>query len=143
MQADYFLRAYAIDPHNPMINLSLAIGYIHHAIKRQAENRHHLIMQGFAFLFAYHDIRHTSNSALERQEAKFNVARVYHMLGLTHLAIPYYLQCFDIHKDVHRMGLYPGVEDYTRETAIALQGIWAANGNVDKARKVTEEWLTL
>lgn len=143
VQADYFLRAYAIDPINPMINLSLALAYIHHAIKRQAENRHHLIMQGFAFLFAYHDIRQVSSSAPERQEASFNVARVYHMLGMTHLAVPYYLQCLDIRRCVQHVGLDPGIEDFTRDAAIALQGIWVASGNVDKARDVTEEWLTL
>ena len=143
MPADYFLRAYALDPSNPMINLSLALGYIHHAIKRQAENRHHLIMQGFAFLFAYHNTQNASNSPSKKQEAKFNVARVYHMLGLTHLAVPYYLQCLDIRRGAQHAGRDSEIEDFTREAAIALQVIWMASGNVDKAREVTEEWLVL
>ncbi len=132
-----------MDPHNPMINLSLALAYIHHAIKRQAENRHHLILQGFAYLFAYHDNRQASTSAPERQEAQFNVARVYHMLGLTRLAVPYYLKCLDIHRYMRRRGLDPGIESFTREAAFALQGIWLASGNDQRARELTEEWLTL
>lgn len=143
MRVDYFLRAYALDPNNPMINLSLALGYIHHAVKRQAENRHHLIMQGFAFLSAYHDIRSASGSAPEKQEANFNFARVYHMLGLTHLAVKYYLECLEIVCHMGHMGPDYRFEDFTREAAFALQEIWIANGEVDKAREVTEEWLVL
>lgn len=143
VQVDYFLRAYTLDPKNPMINLSLALGYIHHAIKRQAENRHHLIMQGFAFLFAYRNIRIASESALERQEANFNVARVYHMLGLTHLGVRYYLECLEIGRHLQHMGPDHGFEDFTLEAAYALQGIWTAIGDMDKAREVTEQWLVL
>lgn len=143
MQADYFLRAYALDPRNPMINLSLALGYIHHAIKRQAENRNHLIMQGFAFLFAYYNIRSISKSAPERQEASFNVARVFHMLGLTHLGVQYYLECLEIGRDLESLGANHAVDGISRETAYALQSIWIANGNNDKARNITEKWLVL
>ena len=126
-----------------MINLSLALGYIHHAIKRQAENRHHLIMQGFAFLFAYYDIRSASESAPERQEASFNIARVYHMLGLTHLGVQYYLECLEIGRHVGHIDADHAIENFSREAAYALQGIWAASGNDDKARDITEEWLVL
>ena len=143
VQVDYFLRAYALDPNNPLINLSLALGYIHHAIKRQAENRHHLIVQGFAFLFAYYDIRNASESALERHEANFNVGRVYHMLGLTHLGVEYYLRCLEIGRHVQHIGPNGEFEDFTLEAAFALQGIWIASGDVDKAREVTEDWLVL
>lgn len=138
--ADYFLRAFAIDPENPMINLSLALSYVHYAIKRQADNRHHLVMQGFAFLFTYYNIRQRSLSHLERQEANYNVARTYHMLGLTHLAIPYYTRCLDLSFNVQKAYTE---ENYVREAALALQGLWAASGNIEKAQEVTYEWLVL
>ncbi len=140
---DYFLRAYALDPSNPMINLSLALGYIHYAIKRLADNRHHFIMQGFAFLFAYHGIRQDSNVALEKQEAEYNVARTYHMLGLTHLAIPYYLRCLIMDAEVRSVNSSVQAENFTREAAFALQGLWVASGDVDRAREVTEQWLVI
>jgi general transcription factor 3C polypeptide 3 (transcription factor C subunit 4) len=77
----YLFRAHKLDPQNPMINLSIGLSYIHLSLKRQTENRHFQIMQGFSFLFRYYDIRKESPKPEERQEAEYNVARAYHMLG--------------------------------------------------------------
>lgn len=126
-----------------MINISLALGYLHYAIKRQADNRHHFAMQGFAFLFTYYDIRQDSNTVLLRQEAEYNVARAYHMLGLTHLAIPYYLQCLVMDEDLERLSFTAPAENFTRDAAFALQVLLTASGDVDKAREVTERWLVV
>lgn len=54
-QPDYFLRALALDPSNPVITLSLGLGYIHYGLKRQAVNRQYLILQGLAFLQEYYE----------------------------------------------------------------------------------------
>jgi len=141
---NYFFRAYALDPSNPMINLSLALGYIHYSLKRQSENRHYIMIQGFSFLFTYYDIRHASLVPSEKQEANYNVARAYHILGLTHLAIPYYERCLALREDVRRAASEEGAtEDFSREAAMALQGIWATSGNVEMAREVTERWLVI
>lgn len=126
-----------------MINLSLALGYIHYALKRQSENRHHLIMQGFSFLFAYYDLRKVSNVPSERQEGEFNVGRAYHLLGLTHLAIPFYERCLVMSEDIEQTSGGDAVEDFATEAAFALQGIWAASGEVHLAQEVTEKWLLL
>lgn len=126
-----------------MVNLSLALGYIHHALKRQSENRHYLIMQGFSFLFEYYDLRKVSDVASERQECEFNVGRAYHMLGLTHLAIPYYERCLTISEEIQKTSGGDAVEDFVTEAAYALQGIWAASGDAHWAQKVTEKWLVL
>lgn len=140
---DYFFRAYALDPRNPMINLSLALGYLHHALKRQSENRHYLIMQGFSFLFSYHDIRQGSQIITERQEADYNVARAFHMLGLTHLAIPYYQQCLVVSELGQTASSMSSGENFALEAAAALQGIWATSGEPVMARAVTEKWLVI
>jgi len=146
-----------------MITLSLALAYLHYALKRQSSNRHHLLVQGFSFLFAYYDFRKVSQIPSERQEGEFNVARAYHMLGLTHLAIPYYERVLRISEEMgegergggeggdgakggdgreqERGGA--GGEDFATEAAFALQGIWAAGGEVDLAQKLTEKWLLL
>lgn len=126
-----------------MINLSLALGYLHHAIKRQSENRHYLIMQGFSFLFTYHDIRQSSQIVTERQEADYNVARAFHMLGLTHLAIPYYEQCLVLSELLPKPNAGSSGEDFALEAAAALQGIWATSGETVMARAVTEKWLVI
>lgn len=126
-----------------MINLSLALGYLHHALKRQSENRHYLIMQGLSFLFTYHDIRHGSPAVSERQEADYNVARAFHMLGLTHLAIPYYEQCLVLGELVPETSPTSSGENFALEAAAALQGIRATSGDSLMARAVTEKWLVV
>lgn len=126
-----------------MINLSLALAYLHYAIKRQSGNRHHLIMQGFAFLFAYYDLRQRANVGMEKQEADYNVARAYHALGLTHLAIPYYERCLALNNDIRADSIDSTQEDFAKEAAFSLQGLWAANGEPKEALEVTERWLVL
>ncbi|KAK1959796.1 RNA polymerase III transcription factor tfiiic [Colletotrichum sublineola] len=86
---NYFLRARTLDPLNPMISLSVGLGYIHHALKRQADNRQYLIMQGFACVFEFCHSK-LSGTPEERKEAYFGVARTFHMLGLHHLALEWY-----------------------------------------------------
>lgn len=71
-----------------MVNLSVGLGYIHHGLKRQAENRQYLIMQGLASVFEYSRASLPSESLepAELREINFTVARAFHMLGLQHLA---------------------------------------------------------
>ncbi|KAL8992356.1 MAG: hypothetical protein Q9169_007160 [Polycauliona sp. 2 TL-2023] len=136
---DYFFRAFALAPTNPTINLSLALAYIQHAFKRQSENRHHLIMQGLTFLFTYYDLRHKSPVQSEQQEANFNVARTYHMLGLTHSAVLYYERCFASQVDPN------GDADvgFAIEAAFAVRNIWAADEQASEVRDITSRYLVM
>lgn len=126
-----------------MINLSIGLSYIQHALKRQIDNRHGHLMQGFAFLSIYYDIRCKSGDLCERQEAEYNVARAYHLLGLTYVAISRYQRCLDLGKEVHvdRSKDYP--EHFTREAAFALQALWATSGANEAAMQVTRDWLVI
>ncbi|KAL9125829.1 MAG: hypothetical protein Q9217_005026 [Psora testacea] len=140
---NYFLRALASDPGNPVIKLSLALGYIHWAFKRQAQNRHQILVQGFAFLMEYYDCRQESGSDLQKQEAEYNVGRAYHLLGVIHLAIPYYERCLALGNALEMRYGSSITENFAQEAAFALQGHWAASGNMDRAREVTERWLVI
>ena len=126
-----------------MIKLSLALGYIHYALNRRAENRHYILMQGLAFLMVYYDERAASKTSSEKQEAEYNVAHVYHLLGLTHLAVPYYERCLGLSPVVHAKYLTRRIEDFACEAAANLQRLWAASGNAEKAREITETWMIL
>lgn len=126
-----------------MIKLSLGLAYLHYALKRQSENRHYLMMQGFSFLQNYYNDRHMSKVPSERQEAEFNLGRAYHMLGLTHLAIPYYERCLDLSQAFNDEGSESNLEDYAQEAAFTLQGIWATSGRTELAQAVTEKWLVV
>ena len=123
-----------------MINLNVGLSYIHHSLKRQAENRQYLILQGLTFLFTYYDTRKSSPNIEERQEAHYNIARVYHMLGLTNLALPYYEKVFGELEGRERES---SREDLVVEAAFNLQGIYAMAGNRELARVVTERWLVI
>jgi general transcription factor 3C polypeptide 3 (transcription factor C subunit 4) len=143
---NYFYRAHALDPENSMITLTLALGYLHYAMKRQSENRQLLIVQGLSFLQAYHASRCKSQRAVEMQEAEFNVGKAYHMLSLNHLALPYYERVLGLSEVVQKERGERGeawTEDYAKEAAYALQGIWMLSGQVELAREVTEKWLVL
>lgn len=187
---NYFFRAYSLDDQNPAVLLSIALCYIHHSLKRQSENRHYLIMQGLAFLHEYRRVREKEGSLLqERQEMEFNFARVYHTLGLAHLAIEGYQRALKLgeqiqdeqrarlsharaeenHDDMMEVHDAPEAEDhghgydarkeiaqaetpiqttapvenFSPEAALALQNIYALNGDFRAAREVTMKWLVI
>lgn len=180
---NYYYRAYALDPENPGILLPIALCYIHHALKRQAENRHYLILQGLSFMSLYRKVRcqgkidqeaatdgneeaHIEDSSLSQcQEVEFNYGRVYHSLGLLHQAIPCYERVLELGERIQTAqknrnagtkkdtGKAPDsekdntqhilAEDFTPEAAVALQNIYAINGNVAGAREITQKYLVI
>ncbi|KAL8747000.1 MAG: hypothetical protein Q9184_007665 [Pyrenodesmia sp. 2 TL-2023] len=139
---NYFFRAFALDSKNPVINLSLALAYVQYALKCQSDNRHHLIAQGLTFLFAYYDLRRSSGNTSEKQEAEFNVARTYHMLGLTHLAVPYYEQCLSYDCESQEDQIRQR-DDFAAKAAFALSNIWAVNEEMEKASAVGRKYLII
>lgn len=123
--------------------MSLALGYLHQAFKRQADNRHKLLVQGLSLMLEYHECRQATGTLSERRESFFNMGRFYHMLGLTHLAVPYYERCLDLHNPMQQGSDGPASESFACEAALALQGIWAVNGDSHRAIEVTEKWLQI
>lgn len=166
---NYFFRAYALDNRNPAVLLSIALCYIHHALKRQSENRHYLIMQGLSFMHEYRRVREKPGTLLqERQEMEFNFARVWHTIGLSHLAVEGYNRVLELGVQIQQdhqtvvaaptgadgdvvMGeadqastkAQPFVEDFSREAAYALQCLHVLSGDVETAKAITEKWLVI
>jgi len=96
----------------------------------------------------YYEIRTKGGRALHCQEAEFNVARVWHMLGLMHLALPAYERCLELSGRVRGAdgwggGGREGVEDFAKEAAFAIRMILATNGDMEGAKRVAEEWLVI
>lgn len=115
--------------------MNIGLAYVHYALKRQSSNRQHLILQGTTFLFTYYESRIKSPHLEERQEAHYNMGRTYHMLGLPHLAIPYY--SLVLKQDPGDEG--PLREDLMIDATYNLQSIYTMAGNpklVDTARLV-------
>ncbi|OQD84276.1 hypothetical protein PENANT_c013G01216 [Penicillium antarcticum] len=169
---NYFFRAYALDDQNPAVLLSIGLSFIHHSLKRQAENRHYLIMQGLSFMHEYRRVRERPGSLLaEKQEMEFNFARVWHSLGLAHLAIEGYDKVLKLGEQIKKeaqdnqtenasenggdvvmgdtdqheafLAIPPFVEDFTREAAYAMQCIYVLSGDATAAQAVTEQWLVI
>jgi general transcription factor 3C polypeptide 3 (transcription factor C subunit 4) len=140
LRTDYFFRAYALDPDNAMINLNIGLAYVHLALKRQCENRQHSILQSLTFMLRYYELRKESEHLEERQEAHFNMGRTYHMLGLVHLAVPYYTKVIE---EISKDGKLSEREDLVIDTAYNLQTIYTMVGNIELAETVTRDWLVI
>ena len=121
----YYHRAYIVAPDDPILNLSIAVAFAQHALKRQSENRLAQIQIGASFLKRYKELRKKQNIRLSEREGKmemrhacamegnasngsetvrtfviqqeinFNEGRFWHMLGLMHLAISAYERCLE------------------------------------------------
>jgi general transcription factor 3C polypeptide 3 (transcription factor C subunit 4) len=111
---NYFFRAYALDDQNPAVLLSIALSFIHHSLKRQSENRHYLIMQGLSFMHEYRLVREKPGTLLaEKQEMEFNFARVWHSLGLAHLAVEGYDRVLKIGEQIQQQAKQKSVQGPT------------------------------
>lgn len=138
--SDYLFRAYSLDQGNPMINMSVGLCYIQYAMKRQTGSRPYVIMQGISFMQNYYDNRKNAPKLEEREEAHYNMARTYHMLGLSHLAIPFYLKVLS---EAELTGEEPGRDDLVVDAAYNLQTLYSVAGNAALAKAVTEKWLVI
>jgi general transcription factor 3C polypeptide 3 (transcription factor C subunit 4) len=140
LRTGYFFRAYTLDPDNAMINLNIGLAYVQLALKRQCENRQHTILQSLTFMLRYYELRRESKHLEERQEAHFNMGRTYHMLGLVHLAVTYYMKVIE---ELSKDGKHSEREDLVIDTAYNLQTIYTMVGNIELAEAVTRDWLVV
>lgn len=117
---NYLFRAYALDPTDPLVLLSIALSYAHQALKRQAENRHFLIVQGLAFMGEYEKAKLANGTGLlaERQEVEFNKGRVWGMLSINHLAVECYTRVLDMAKEDEEE-----VQGNLRTDSMAMDGV--------------------
>ncbi|KAG8732634.1 transcription factor TFIIIC subunit tfc4 [Ceratobasidium sp. 423] len=77
---DYLLKAYDMAPNDPVICLSLGTACIGRAMQRQADNRNHMVTQGFAFLSKYRSLR-ADEGPLKAEEVDYNLGRGFQQLG--------------------------------------------------------------
>ncbi|CCX13579.1 Similar to Transcription factor tau subunit sfc4; acc. no. O74458 [Pyronema omphalodes CBS 100304] len=155
---NYYTRAYTICPKNPIVLLSIGLAYLHRSMQRQSENRHMQALQAITFMFEYYEARCAGELvplmppeeeaeerervlAELRQEAEFNIARSFHHLGATHLALPYYQRCLDISDEWKDKGGIKG--DLKWEAAYMLEMVYITSGNPQAAMEVAEKWLVI
>lgn len=110
---------------NPTVSLFMGIASLHKAMLRRTSDRHHSLMRASSFFHFYYRL---SN---ESAEAAYNVARMYHFLGLTALATQYY----------NKVLMKPG--GLQQEAAHNLATIYVQSGSPDLARRVYREYCTI
>ena len=148
---NYYQRALAVDPGNPVISLCIGLSYVHWALKRQADNRQYLLTQGFHFLYRYADERLAAATASgdvhARREAYYNIGRAYHLLGLHALAAEFYGKVLreadpnDEIEDAHRQkSSYP---DLRTEAAYNLRTYYLLAGNHEAAMRIARAYLVV
>ncbi|KAJ4795688.1 General transcription factor 3C polypeptide 3 [Rhynchospora pubera] len=147
--ADY-LEAYKLQPDNPLINLCVGTSLINLALGFRLKNKHHSIIQGFAFLYKYLHLCENS------QEALYNIARAYHHVGLVTLAASYYEKVLAMHEKDEPVPRLPYEKppsdqqdpksnycDLRREAAYNLHLIYKKSGAVDLARQILKDYCTV
>lgn len=75
-----------------MVNLSLGLAYVHYGLKRQSANRQYLVLQGQAFMMNYMEAAQKTGDGPSSAEMHYNIGRLYHLLGIPHVALRYYSQ---------------------------------------------------
>lgn len=103
---NFYLRVYAAEKRNALNLLSLAVTMMYYAFRKKfMGNRHHHVLQALAWFGEYRKVRldeagadvcGTREATRRRMEVEFNEARLYHGMGLPHLALPKYLRCLQI-----------------------------------------------
>ncbi|CAL1715852.1 unnamed protein product [Somion occarium] len=136
----YLLHAYDYCQEDPLICLCLAVASIGRAMQRQADNRHHLITQGMAFLTKYRNLR--GGLADEMDEIEYNFGRTFHQLGLYTLAVKHYERVLHVIEERLRVN---DQADYgvALEAAYNLSLIYVMTGATPLAQDLYRRWLSL
>ncbi|CCH46085.1 Transcription factor tau subunit [Wickerhamomyces ciferrii] len=134
----YFTRIYKSFKNEPIVCLNAGLAHVHRSMQRSSSNRHLELLQGLKFIFEYYELRNSKNfERLEHQEAAYNVARVYHLLGLFSIAVEYYNQVLTSFDDLDIE------EDLKRPAAYNLILIYNESGNTRLSNKIMEDYLTI
>ncbi|KFH17696.1 general transcription factor IIIC polypeptide 3 GTF3C3 [Toxoplasma gondii MAS] len=109
-----YTRTHCLRPREPLPCLCLAVAYLCLSTSNKTQNKHDMVLRGFAMLGRYSQLRRETQEdaadicqqknasyALEVQtvrmaETLYNLARAYHHVNLLHLAVPLYLRCLDL-----------------------------------------------
>ncbi|KAH7103837.1 TPR-like protein [Auriculariales sp. MPI-PUGE-AT-0066] len=134
----YLMHAYEVQPRDPMVCFSLGVTCIGRAMQRQADNRHHMIVQGMAFFAKYRELRRDSH----QEEVNYNMGRAFHQLSLFSEALQLYQKVLDAVE--RRLALNATADiGLARETAYNMSLIYTQTGAAKLAQELYRRWLSL
>eukprot|EP00698_Gefionella_okellyi_P021832 TRINITY_DN714_c0_g1_i2.p1 TRINITY_DN714_c0_g1~~TRINITY_DN714_c0_g1_i2.p1 ORF type:complete len:766 (+),score=172.16 TRINITY_DN714_c0_g1_i2:34-2298(+) len=128
---------YALEslPTEPLLHLLMGCCYLTRVMAKGVTDRHFVVMQAFAYMFKYAQLREYN------QEACYNLGRAFHQMSIFHLAVYFYeraLKCAPA-----PMSAGSGETDLTTETALNLYSILMASDSKDLARDLMEKYLVI
>ncbi|KAJ3113981.1 General transcription factor IIIC, polypeptide 3 [Phlyctochytrium bullatum] len=127
----FYVKAFNIEPNDPVLNLSLGLAYLHYGMTRRAVFRQKRILQAFMFLFRYYELsKHTIDAA-------YNLGRAFHQLNLLDLAVEYY------EKVLNAPPPQDPSMDVRKEAAYNLSLILATSGSGGPAQYILYEYCTV
>lgn len=134
----YLNRAYKQYNQDPMICLVLGLAHVHRSMQRLSSNRHMQLLQGISYILQYKEHRSNDLTKYELQEIEYNLGRLFHMLGLTTLAVNCYEKALEYHDLIEDK-----VYDLLVDAAYNLTLIYNINLNSKLARELTEKYLVV
>ncbi|XP_078614867.1 general transcription factor 3C polypeptide 3-like isoform X2 [Branchiostoma floridae x Branchiostoma japonicum] len=132
-----YVRAYRLDPSNPMSLLLIGVTFFHMASQKYTIKRHFVLVQGMSFLNEY--LIHRGGT----QEAYYNVGRALHQIGLEHLAIHYYQKALHMAPPDVGDTKYSQLLDLRREVAYNLALIYSGSGSKNLAKMLLDKYCVV
>jgi general transcription factor 3C polypeptide 3 (transcription factor C subunit 4) len=142
LSANYYLMSntykYALDHYatifqrhkSPLIALILSVIYAQIASQKYSNRKQHLVLQSIAFIEKYQEIREPE----AMNEIYYNTGRLYHQIGMLHLAKSYYEKALNVSNEL--IEKCPHHLDLRAEIAFNLHLIYKSSGNKTMARKI-------
>eukprot|EP01132_Coremiostelium_polycephalum_P005343 gene5343-6663_t len=125
-----YIKAYKLDPYDPLINLLIGTTLLSQTMNRVQPDRHKIVITAFSFLYKYLKLRG------ETQEAYFNLARAYHQLNISYLAIDYYQKVLEMEDDNPEHSL-------KKESAFNLSLIYKNSGETYLANEILRKYIVI
>lgn len=149
IRANYFLMSgsykYAINDYmcifektkSPLLALLIAITYSHLGQQKFIEKKHAIIAHSLSYSSKYQELRED----VAPHEVYYNLARLHHHLGITHVAVHHYHRVLNYSSE-----LIDNNKDYIdlkREAAFNLHLIYKRSGNLHLARKYLYDYIVV
>lgn len=149
LSANYYLMSstykYALDQYStifkkyqiPLVALILSIVYAQIASQKYSCRKQYLILQAIAFMEKYQELREPEAF----NEIYYNMGRLYHQLGILHVAKSYYEKALTVTNELIKK--YPQYLDLRMEIAFNLHLIYKSSGNRIMARKYLKDYIVV
>jgi len=124
-----YIKAYQMtEAKIPLLCLSIGVAYLSLVMHRNTPDRHSCIMQAFAFLSEYYNLRGAT------PEAIYNMARAFHQLNLVHFAVPLYNKVLEMGDPQNSIVI---------DAAYNLSLLYRSSGSIELARQIIMQYITI